>query len=140
MWRATTACPAFVSARATASPLASVAAVRVSLIVMIAHGTLPGASLRCCSTDTDLDYRKCRFPDAIIAVCAPIAQLDRASGYEPGGRKFESCWAHHTLLGDFVPKPPYSLSRALFRHARSGREAHFAALVRVGLRSVREPS
>ena len=27
-------------------------------------------------------------------VCAPIAQLDRASGYEPGGRKFESCWAH----------------------------------------------
>src|SRR5262245_40066417 len=26
---------------------------------------------------------------------APIAQLDRASGYEPGGRTFESCWAHH---------------------------------------------
>src|SRR5918993_5332642 len=25
---------------------------------------------------------------------APIAQLDRASGYEPGGRTFESCWAH----------------------------------------------
>src|ERR1051326_3010509 len=24
----------------------------------------------------------------------PIAQLDRASGYEPGGRRFESCWAH----------------------------------------------
>ena len=29
---------------------------------------------------------------------APIAQLDRASGYEPGGRKFESCWAHHFSL------------------------------------------
>src|SRR5687767_1270404 len=28
---------------------------------------------------------------------APIAQLDRASGYEPGGRTFESCWAHQLL-------------------------------------------
>src|SRR6188768_2374290 len=26
---------------------------------------------------------------------APLAQLDRASGYEPGGRTFESCRAHH---------------------------------------------
>ncbi len=26
---------------------------------------------------------------------APIAQLDRASGYEPEGRVFESLWAHH---------------------------------------------
>ena len=25
---------------------------------------------------------------------APLAQLDRASGYEPGGRRFESCRAH----------------------------------------------
>ena len=41
-----------------------------------------------------------RDPDGIIAVCAPIAQLDRASGYEPGGRKFESCWAHSK---SFVP-------------------------------------
>ena len=29
---------------------------------------------------------------------APIAQLDRASGYEPGGRTFESCWAHQPSL------------------------------------------
>src|SRR5262249_52189862 len=29
---------------------------------------------------------------------APIAQLDRASGYEPGGRTFESCWAHHPKM------------------------------------------
>ena len=28
---------------------------------------------------------------------APLAQLDRASGYEPGGRRFESCRAHHSL-------------------------------------------
>ena len=25
---------------------------------------------------------------------APVAQLDRASGYEPEGRTFESCRAH----------------------------------------------
>jgi hypothetical protein len=28
---------------------------------------------------------------------APLAQLDRASGYEPEGREFESLRAHHTL-------------------------------------------
>jgi hypothetical protein len=26
---------------------------------------------------------------------APVAQLDRAPGYEPGGREFESLRAHH---------------------------------------------
>ena len=36
--------------------------------------------------------------------CAPLAQLDRASGYEPGGRTFESCRAHHTLSGGFCPR------------------------------------
>ena len=29
---------------------------------------------------------------------APVAQLDRASGYEPEGREFESPRAHHFLL------------------------------------------
>ena len=28
---------------------------------------------------------------------APLAQLDRASGYEPGGRRFESCKAHQSI-------------------------------------------
>jgi hypothetical protein len=28
---------------------------------------------------------------------APLAQLDRASGYEPEGREFESLRAHHLL-------------------------------------------
>jgi hypothetical protein len=28
---------------------------------------------------------------------APLAQLDRASGYEPEGREFESLRAHHSL-------------------------------------------
>ncbi len=28
-------------------------------------------------------------------VCAPVAQLDRVSDYESGGRRFESCQARH---------------------------------------------
>src|ERR1051325_392835 len=31
-----------------------------------------------------------------VVLVAPLAQLDRASGYEPGGRRFESCRAHHS--------------------------------------------
>jgi hypothetical protein len=27
---------------------------------------------------------------------APIAQLDRVTDYESVGRRFESCWAHHS--------------------------------------------
>jgi hypothetical protein len=30
-----------------------------------------------------------------ILISAPVAQLDRASGYEPEGREFESPRAHH---------------------------------------------
>jgi hypothetical protein len=30
-----------------------------------------------------------------LAIGAPVAQLDRASGYEPEGREFESPRAHH---------------------------------------------
>src|SRR5580698_8249401 len=41
------------------------------------------------------------------SVCfAPLAQLDRASGYEPEGREFESLSAHHSfqpLAGLFYP-------------------------------------
>jgi hypothetical protein len=32
----------------------------------------------------------------IFIYSAPVAQLDRASGYEPEGREFESPRAHHT--------------------------------------------
>jgi hypothetical protein len=31
-----------------------------------------------------------------FSYCAPLAQLDRASGYEPEGREFESLRAHHS--------------------------------------------
>ena len=30
--------------------------------------------------------------------CAPVAQLDRATGFEPVGRRFESCRAHQSSL------------------------------------------
>jgi hypothetical protein len=32
-----------------------------------------------------------------LIVFAPVAQLDRAPGYEPGGRGFESLRAHHLI-------------------------------------------
>src|SRR2546429_36874 len=40
-----------------------------------------------------LDAR--RKPVLIFISCAPVAQLDRASGYEPEGREFESPRARH---------------------------------------------
>lgn len=33
---------------------------------------------------------------------APLAQLDRVTGYEPVGRRFESCTAHHFVLGAYL--------------------------------------
>ena len=33
-----------------------------------------------------------------IQVNAPVAQLDRVSGYEPEGRRFESFRAHHLSM------------------------------------------
>ncbi len=30
--------------------------------------------------------------------CAPVAQLDRVPGFEPGGRRFESCRGHHEIV------------------------------------------
>lgn len=39
-----------------------------------------------------------RFADlAILPVSAPVAQLDRASGFEPEGRGFKSCRGYHIL-------------------------------------------
>ncbi len=36
---------------------------------------------------------------------APIAQMDRVLGYEPRGRGFESCWAHHKFKGLSKDRP-----------------------------------
>src|ERR1700722_8691759 len=35
-----------------------------------------------------------------LHIGAPVAQLDRAFGYEPKGRKFDSCRAHHLFLSE----------------------------------------
>src|SRR5204863_6871150 len=46
-----------------------------------------------------LDSKVRTWPHRLIA---PLAQLDRASGYEPGGRRFESCRARQHF--NFIPK------------------------------------
>ncbi len=35
---------------------------------------------------------------------APVAQLDRVPGYEPGGRGFDSCPARQPITPDFLKK------------------------------------
>jgi hypothetical protein len=35
--------------------------------------------------------------EVVVIPYAPVAQLDRASGFEPAGRRFNSCRAHHHL-------------------------------------------
>jgi hypothetical protein len=42
----------------------------------------------------------------------PLAQLDRASGYEPGGRRFESCRARQPLLDRRGPLHPARLGHS----------------------------
>jgi hypothetical protein len=46
------------------------------------------------------ESRKCNVVYTLTTV-APLAQLDRASGYEPEGREFESLRAHHLPLNYF---------------------------------------
>ncbi len=44
------------------------------------------------------DSRAGRSDDRLVELKnAPVAQLDRASGYEPEGREFESLQAHHII-------------------------------------------
>jgi hypothetical protein len=42
--------------------------------------------------------RELRLRRLQLARCAPVAQLDRATGYEPVGRAFESLRAHHRIF------------------------------------------
>src|SRR6476469_10959645 len=45
--------------------------------------------------------------DIIDRLNAPVAQLDRVPGYEPGGRGFESCRARHfSMAWSAKPSPP----------------------------------
>ncbi len=40
----------------------------------------------------------CHLGIILPPISAPVAQLDRVPGYEPGGHTFESCRAHHILF------------------------------------------
>ena len=42
----------------------------------------------------------------VLQGCAPLAQLDRASGYEPEGREFESLRARHFLCSHSINANP----------------------------------
>ncbi len=73
---------------------------------VLSRGVVIGASEELQQVEVQFE----RKAHAIVTVCplqtvseranrlhfrfAPLAQLDRASGYEPGGRRFESCRAH----------------------------------------------
>src|SRR5579863_8420560 len=53
-----------------------------------------------------------------LIVFAPVAQLDRAPGYEPGGREFESLRAHHisrTHAAHFSTTVPFKGTCAIQR-------------------------
>ncbi len=49
-----------------------------------------------------------------FAQCAPVAQLDRAPGYEPGGREFESLRARHMSKKNAGSEPAFLGPSATF--------------------------
>ena len=48
------------------------------------------------------------FESLALRHCALIAQPDRVFGYEPKGRRFESCWAHQVK----IPLPIFVIKKA----------------------------
>ena len=56
--------------------------------------------------------RNCGKLLIVNSVSAPVAQLDRASGYEPEGREFESPRAHHFLNLPFVAPTLLALNQS----------------------------
>ncbi len=79
-----------------ARPLVSVSSVRVSLTVTTKQRTDEGRALLVFGVGPHGPRLYCAVLQLGFrpASEAPLAQLDRASGYEPGGRRFESCRAH----------------------------------------------
>ena len=51
-------------------------------------------------------------PERVLRPDAPVAQLDRAPGFEPVGRGFKSLRARQTLVGG-TSSPPAPLARSL---------------------------
>jgi hypothetical protein len=56
--------------------------------------------------------------------CAPVAQLDRAPGYEPVGRRFESFRAHQNLLQ--IHYNPVIILHKYFLALNSGKDPLYA--------------
>ena len=73
-----------------------------------------------------IDARAVRAESVIVGCCAPLAQVDRASGYEPEGRMFESCRAHQILIRG--ASPPRTPLRRRSRAASSARSAPSGSL------------
>ena len=73
------------------------------------------------------------FSFGIIALSqprAPLAQLDRASGYEPEGREFESLRARHFRLVFRLRSPQPEQRKALHRVYREPDSAYRATQLR----------
>ena len=75
----------------------------------------PASRLRVRRTDRNMSASGFWYNLLTALLCAPLAQLDRASGYEPEGREFESLRARHTFL---LPKFP-TLGRLLVAYCKA---------------------
>ena len=85
--------------------LAAVAAGRTALVNLHRMGEIHDSILHAIEIELDLEELRLRQlagratspkspTDATLPAGAPVAQLDRAPGFEPGGRRFESVRAH----------------------------------------------
>ena len=137
-------CPAGVSVRCTGvadrQHITGDRRGRVRLVLCMAHTAIISASarggtVRWWSACGENDEKGDDIVTVLQSPPAPLAQLDRASGYEPGGRTFESCRAHHpTSLGwirlhsSVTPRLAFGLTRA--GASRAGRTILFKQLRR----------
>jgi hypothetical protein len=85
--------------------LAAVAAGRTALVNLHRMGEIHDSILHAIEIELDLEELRLRHwpgratspkspTNATLRAGAPVAQLDRAPGFEPGGRRFESVRAH----------------------------------------------
>lgn len=66
---------------------------------------------------------------------APVAQLDRVSGYEPEGRGFESCLAHH-----FIAKQTVGVFQASFLLSFENVQLFLSILLRRRRKEIHSPA
>ena len=71
----------------------------------------------------------------IPLLSAPVAQLDRVSGYEPEGRGFESCLAHH-----FIAKRTVGVFQASFLLSFENVQLFLSILLRRRRKEIHSPA